>query len=272
MLLTLANPRFLYSFVTSFVIAYTCAYISLASSGSPPPQHPTQVSALSGPATSESPVVNVIEEIVVVQEPVTVVTLDLTDYRAFPTPTGNGSYQHYEHLLGLVSSATGVNHTILARFVSLESSFDQYATPGGGDSAKGLFQFIDDTWIETVNKHGKRFNIDHTTSVWDARANALMAAMRLKDAVALLESHVNDRDITETDLYLTHFLGRTGAVRFLKADPGAIAAHAMPAPARRNKNIFYADGRRARHARTYNEVYTELANRFENKAREFGLS
>lgn len=259
MLLLITQPKYLYSFVLSFIVTYSTVYPILDTA---PNIEPVVDTVVTYPVPEPLPLTHVS-----LPSLPNVTLLDLTDYRQFVSPKGQGKYHYFTELFDQVQSATGVSHRLLARFVTLESSFYTNASPGGSNTAKGLFQFTDDTWKETVSKFGHQFNIDHTTSVWDPRANTLMAAMRIKDAQSLLTRTFPDRTITETDIYLTHFLGRTGAIRFLKADADRIAAHHMRAAAKRNKGIFYA----RRKALTYDEIYTLIANRFDAKAIEFGL-
>ena len=86
-----------------------------------------------------------------------------------------------------------------------------------------------------------------------------MAAAFAGDNERTLERRLG-RSVGATDLYLAHFLGPAGAVRFLRARdaaPDAAAASAvLPAAARANASVFTAaDGR----ARSLDEVYERFA-------------
>jgi hypothetical protein len=71
------------------------------------------------------------------------------------------------------------------------------------------------------------------------------------------------RAASNTDLYMAHFLGSGGAVKFLNAmnkNPNAIAADMDPRAARANKNIYYDQSGRAR---TLGEVYELMGNKMD---------
>lgn len=268
MLFYISSPKFLIAFVSSFILSYTLGYqhlvqASISSDYQFSSVHNTLVAL---EHTEELNLIPVVKQVVKV-EPVK--TIDLTDYSTFPDPKGDGSYESYKELFEFVSTATGVDLDLLARIAAMESSFLKDATPGGPNTAKGLFQFIDDTWTAVILKHGSKYGVSSNTSAFDPKANTIMAAMWLKDNIKLLENVVVNREVTETDVYLTHFLGRTGVQRFLKAEPAKVAASHMPKVAKRNKNIFYT---RTNKARTYEEVYVAINTRFEHKAVEFNIN
>lgn len=177
----------------------------------------------------------------------------------------------------LAAARTGVDFDYLLAQARVESNLDpQAAAPTS--SARGLYQFTAGTWLDTVRRHGAEHGLgwaadalkagaDPATqaAILDLRrdpaASSSMAAAFASDNAAALERRLG-RPANATDLYLAHFLGAAGAVRFLKArdaDPGAAARDAvLPAAARANANVFTArDGR----ARTLDEVYA----RFEAK-------
>ncbi len=198
-------------------------------------------------------------------------TVDLTDYRKLPEPGRAGDYASYKKLIDAVSHMAAVDPKLMATVAAKESSFRADVRADlGRSSAAGLYQFTGDTWDETVAKHGARFGITAQTSRLDPKANALMAAMRISDNVDLLREFVSGREITETDIYLTHLLGRTGAIKFLKADHHQIAAHDMRAAAKSNPEIFYRGGKKTQ-PRTYAQLYATLDNRFSAKAEEFKI-
>lgn len=198
-------------------------------------------------------------------------TVDLTDYRKLPEPGKAGDYASYKKLIDAVSYMAAVDPKIMATIAAKESSFRaDVRASGGRSSAAGLYQFTGNTWEETVAKHGARFGITLQTSRLDAKANALMAAMRISDNIDLLGKVVSGREITETDIYLTHLLGRTGALQFLSADGKAIVAKEMPRAAKSNPEIFYHNGKKTA-PRTYAQMYAALDSRFAAKAVEFDI-
>ncbi len=177
----------------------------------------------------------------------------------------------------LASARSGVGFDYLLGQARIESGLDRHAA-APTSSARGLFQFTAGTWLDMVRRHGDaaglgwaadalRAGADPATRAailnlrHDAGASAALAAAYAKDNAAVLERDLG-RTASATDLYLAHFLGSAGALRFLRArdaDPGGAASGAvLPAAARSNAGVFTAPGGRAR---TLGEVYA----RFEAK-------
>lgn len=260
----ITQTRFLVAFVSSFIFSYTLGYMHLAEASLSP-----NFQFFSIPEKTEV-VFAPIEELEVIHvQSESIATVNLTDYKTFPDPTGDGSFESYRELFEFVANNTGLDVSFMAKIAAMESSFRTNATPGGPDSAKGLFQFTDDTWEFVVKKHGWKFGITLETSPFDPKANTVMAAMWLLDNIELLEQVITDREVTETDIYLTHFLGRTGVQRFIKSEQSRIAARDMRAAAKRNRNIFYEQGKKPR---TYEEIYVAINDRFAAKAQEFNIN
>lgn len=199
-----------------------------------------------------------------------IVLIDVNDWTNYPVPKGNGSFEDYAELFEAVSNATGVPAMTLAKMAAVESGFQADAVAkcpkGVKCNAKGLFQFIDGTWDITVAKHGKRFGFPAKADPLNPVQNTLMAAMHIKDNIELLETVIPDREITVTDLYMVHFLGRSGAVRFFTANFNNKAAYSHRLAAKGNFNIFY---NKKNQARTYHEVYAFLDNRLETRVSDF---
>lgn len=165
------------------------------------------------------------------------------------------------------SKAAGVDGKLMAALAGVESSFNPNAG-ASTSSASGLYQFTSDTWNETIKKYGNKYGIAIGTSPTDARANALLAAEFTKDNIAYLKKYIK-RPLTSTDVYMAHFLGRAGAVKFLQADPSEIGAKLLPKAAGSNKNIFYsADGT----ALTCGEIYKNLTAKLMNHMRQAGIN
>lgn len=143
-----------------------------------------------------------------------------------------------------VASMTGVDPNMLYAICSIESTFNPNAK-APTSSASGLFQFINSTWAETLRRHGNKFGLSPSASQFDAKANALMGAMFLKDNFNYLKGRLN-RGINETDMYMAHFMGPGGAADFLKRDFSANAAATFPKAANANKWIFYKQQRQGR--------------------------
>jgi hypothetical protein len=181
------------------------------------------------------------------------------------------------------SRVTGTNFQYLVATAQVESRFN----PGAAaptSSARGLFQFIEQTWLATLKEQGPALGygrvadaIDRGPSgqytVTDPRltdrimklrndptANAVMAAAYTKENAAKLAGRLG-RNPTEGELYVAHFLGSQGAGRLIslaESRPGARADEAFPGPAKSNPSIFYDKGR----PRSVSEVYRMLVNRY----------
>ena len=181
--------------------------------------------------------------------------------------------------LKTAAQATGAGFDYLLRTAKRESSLNPTAQ-APTSSARGLFQFIDQTWLEVLKEEGPKLgmadaasDVSRTASgrytVADPNRKAELLAMRDDpSASALLAGAFTRRNAaqmtnglrrapTEGELYAAHFLGAQGATDLVKlaaATPGASAAAAFPAQASANKAIFYDNGR----ARTASEVYARL--------------
>lgn len=166
------------------------------------------------------------------------------------------------------AQVTGVDFDYLINQAAAESSLNPEAK-AKTSSATGLYQFLDQTWLETVSKHGSEHGLSEEAKMIqqdfqgryfvaddasrdailtlrkDPKIAALMAAEFAADNAAILESRTGQA-ASATDLYFAHFLGAGGASKFLTArqnDPSQDAASLFPAAARSNKNIFYnSDG------------------------------
>jgi hypothetical protein len=184
-----------------------------------------------------------------------------------------------ESAIQRASSATGVDFTFLMGAAKRESGFNPVAK-AKTSSASGLFQFVDQTWLSTLKKHGAKYGYaryaDLITQGADGRyrvdgdearkavlglktdphAAALMAGELTSDHASYLRGRVG-RSPTAGELYAAHFLGPSGSARLIEAataSPGANAAAMFPDAAEANRSIFYKDGRPA----TVGEVYANL--------------
>jgi hypothetical protein len=91
-----------------------------------------------------------------------------------------------------------------------------------------------------------------------------MAAETVRDSERLLV-HSFDRKPTQTDLYLTHFLGNDDAITFLQSleqSPDIEAMELFPEAANSNRNIFHS---RSSAPRTVNEVYALFDAKFSTR-------
>lgn len=183
--------------------------------------------------------------------------------------------------IGRAAERTGVDFTYLLNQAKTESGLDPDAR-AANSSARGLYQFIEQSWLGVVKQHGAkhglgwaadairqrggRFTVDPSMRQAvlglrdQAEPAALMAAEFASDNADGL-SRALGRQPSSTDLYFAHFLGLEGATRFLRsaeADPEANAASAFPREARANRAIFYT---RSGEARSLGQVYALMARK-----------
>lgn len=177
----------------------------------------------------------------------------------------------------LASVRTGVDFGYLLAQARVESGLNPRAA-APTSSARGLFQFTQGTWLDMVRRHGAEHGMADAAAILergatpaertaildlrhDAGASSAMAAAFAQDNGATLERRLG-RTANATDLYLAHFLGPEGAVRFLRArdaSPDAAAASAvLPAAAHANAGVFTGAGGRAR---SLDEVYARFEAR-----------
>ncbi len=184
------------------------------------------------------------------------------------------------------AAKTGVDFAYLLHQANTESSFNPNAK-ARSSSAKGLYQFIDSTWLQMVRDHGDNHGLGHYADMIDARGrvkdpqikkqilglrtnpekSALFAAEYASDNQKYLKRVLGkEKDIGSTELYLAHFMGPGGAAGFLKAhdrSPNAAAAYIFPREARANPNIFY-EGNSGR-ARSLEEIYQNFKNKIDTQ-------
>lgn len=156
---------------------------------------------------------------------------------------------------------TGVDFDYLLAQAKLESNLDPNAK-ARTSSATGLYQFIESTWLKTLDQHGDKHGLEWADAAInpygrvtdaatrdrllslrnDADLSSMMAAELARDNAAGLRSALG-REPEPTELYMAHFLGLGGARKFLGAlesNPGQSAVALLPEAARANRSIFYA--------------------------------
>ncbi len=179
------------------------------------------------------------------------------------------------------SQATGVDFSFLLGTAKRESGYNPSAH-ARTSSAAGLFQFVDQTWLGTLKKHGAKYGYaryaelisqgsdgryyvpggESRQAVMDLRldphAAALMAGELATDHASYLRGRMG-RDPTSGELYAAHVLGPQGSARLIEAvqrSPGQAANALFPEAASANRPIFYRDGRPA----SVTEVYAALTH------------
>lgn len=185
-----------------------------------------------------------------------------------PDPKGNG-YAGMKDVITAAAKLVGVDPDLMLKTAAVESGFDANAK-NSKSSAGGLFQFIDKTWNEMISKYGPKYGYTlANTSPLDPKANSIMAAHYIKDVSASV-SRSTGKPMTATDAYISHFMGATGAGKFLNTvstSPDTLGTTFAPKSAEGNKGIFY-DGDKPR---TVGQIYALLDKRVNEKARSFGM-
>lgn len=120
----------------------------------------------------------------------------------------------------------------LARAESSGKSDAKAAT----SSAAGLYQFTEGTWKEYNKKYELGLKLDDR---FDPAKSKLVVEKFTEDNKKQLQQHLG-REPADTDLYAAHFLGVSGAKKFLSAAPKKLAKDVVtPDQYRANKAIFY---------------------------------
>ena len=162
------------------------------------------------------------------------------------------------------SAITGTSFNYLLATAQVESGLNPHAG-ASTSSARGLFQFIDQTWLGTMKQSGAELGygryaaaISRTASGHyqvsdpemrseilklrnDPSANAVMAGAFTRANADLLSKKLG-RAPSEGELYIAHFLGAGGAARLISAaasDPNAKATQYFPTAANANSSIFF---------------------------------
>lgn len=182
------------------------------------------------------------------------------------------------------AGATGASFEYLLTTAKMESDFNPQAA-ASTSSAKGLFQFIDQTWLGTVKEAGSQFGYgayadaisrspSGSYSVSDPAARQAIMDLRndpaISSAMAGALTQSNSLKLTaelgrrpnDAELYMAHFMGVGGAARLIGAaqdNPNAVAASLFPNAAAANQSIFYD---RTGGARSVAQVYDNLTSRY----------
>jgi len=184
------------------------------------------------------------------------------------------------------SQATGTSFNYLLATAQVESGLNPQAG-ASTSSARGLFQFIETTWLATIKQAGAALGLGHYADAItptasgnyevrdpalrgeilklrsDPAANALMAGAFTKSNAAALSERLG-RAPSEGELYIAHFLGVGGAARLIAlagSNPNARAADYFPNAAQSNPSIFYDRATGA--ARTLAQVRNILTARYD---------
>lgn len=197
--------------------------------------------------------------------------LDLNDQSQPPalprSPSTSYGTPYVGSAIMAASERTGVPHHLLISTARRESALNPYAR-ASTSSATGPFQFIDETWLLSVQRHGHKYGISGLADQisvdgrgrtivasaalrreilaprYYARLSALLGAELIKDHNQRLGFLLRRRP-KEGELYMAVFLGADGAIKLLRAcehKPAMGANLIFPEAASANPAIFYVAG------------------------------
>jgi hypothetical protein len=186
------------------------------------------------------------------------------------------------------ADTTGTSFEYMLATAKMESNFNPKAV-ATTSSARGLYQFIDQTWLGTVKEAGSQLgygkyadaitrNPSGGYSVSDPAARDAIMKLRndpeAASAMAAVFAQSNSfkltgkigRRPTDGELYMAHFMGANGAGKLIsnaENNPNASGAALFPNAAAANRPIFYDKTGRAR---SVSEVYSVLNARYASAA------
>lgn len=180
-------------------------------------------------------------------------------------PIDSSNKEEVKNAIMSIAQKQGADPNEIATIAAVESSMNPNAR-AGNTTAAGPFQFLKTSWNEQMGKHARKYGIDPNTSPTDINASTIMATEYVKSNRKALSSVKANPNLT--DVYLAHFLGASGAKKFLSAKPDDIAATIVPAAAKSNPNIFYSNGK----ALTVAEVYSKIDAKLSKAASSYGIN
>src|SRR5689334_4726189 len=184
------------------------------------------------------------------------------------------------------AQSTGISFEYLLTTAKIESNLNPTAQ-ASTSSAKGLYQFIDQTWLGTMKQDGGALGLGRYANAItrspdghyevadpamraailrlrsDPQASAMLAGALTRNNSALVSASIG-RQPTNGELYIAHFLGADGAGKLISVasnNPRASAASMFPHAAAANRTIFYDTSGRAR---SVGEVYGKLTRLFDS--------
>ncbi len=192
-------------------------------------------------------------------------------HNALQNNTLSAAPSHVVSAIKQASHSSGVDFSYLVNQAKAESSFNPHAK-AKTSSATGLYQFIDSTWMQMIERYGEDYGLstegksekEILNMRKDPKAASFMAAAFASENEKFLDTHWGG-NVGATELYFAHFLGASGAASFLNAkDENALrpAADLFPQAARANRNVFYDQD--TGKPRSIAQVYDVFDKKFNN--------
>lgn len=187
-------------------------------------------------------------------------------WESIPMPSSSGSAKAAKPTLKAIADMTGVPCDWLMAIAGIESGF-RYDIKSSTSSATGWYQFINDTWDSVYKKYGPKYGCpadpSNTRAVRkEPRINGLMGAEFIKANYEGLKKGLGRSNLTDTDVYMAHFLGLGGALKFFRADPNAMAYKIFSKEYSANMPLFFVDGKPSS-PRTISQVYKLFQSKLE---------
>lgn len=202
---------------------------------------------------------------------------------AAPLPKGG---EEVSEAIRTVAGLSGHSFSTLLAQATQESGLNPKAK-NPKSSAVGPFQFVERTWLDMIRRHGAAYGLgDMAREITvqngvptvkdpalrkqilalreDPHVSAGMAARHLAEGREALQKRLG-RPVTETESRIAYVMGVAGATKLIKTaekNPDALARDLLPAAAKANKPLFYADGR----ALPVREMLARLSRRMEADA------
>lgn len=179
-------------------------------------------------------------------------------------PSNSSVFAGVASAIRQASQSTGASFNYLLATAQVESGLNPNAG-AATSSARGLFQFIEQTWLATIKQAGSALGYSRYADAisqtapgkyevsdpslrseilklrGDPTANAVMAGAFTKSNADVLSQRLG-RAPSEGELYIAHFLGVGGAARLISlaaSNPTARASHFFSHAAAANSSIFY---------------------------------
>lgn len=182
------------------------------------------------------------------------------------------------------SETTGLPFDYFLTTAQRESSLDANAA-ASTSSARGAFQFIEQTWLGMLHEHGQALGLGAEASAvqqrsdgrfvvadpsteqalldlrYDPQLSAVMSGLYLQSNAQDLQNALG-RPVTVGEGYVAHVFGPSGGSRLIalaEQQPGRAAADVFPTQARANPGLFYD---RAGQPVSMRQLYDRLVDGF----------
>ena len=184
-----------------------------------------------------------------------------------PIPEAANSFSP-QRVIERAARETGADFDFLLQTAARESSFDAGAK-ARTSSAAGLFQFIEQTWLAMMHRHGEKHGYGALAGAitpgddgkfevldpqlrqqildlrFDPDASSVMAGELAAENAGILRERTG-REPSSGELYAAHFLGARGAAALINAvadAPHQRADALFPQAAAANRPVFFEGGR-----------------------------